>query len=120
MSENTNPVPVTTEQQLRLFGNDLIDLFRREGHHGGLWYGDRLLQAADELEAHARHRLAQSTPEPAGAQEAIETLRELKRRTPDYAGEGPKPQHYQRIHRAYDAAIAALAALPQPPADEVK
>jgi len=42
---------LTTAQQCELFGCDLIDLLRREGRHSGVWFADRLLQAADELES---------------------------------------------------------------------
>ena len=47
-------VRLTTEQQCKLFGSDLIDLLRREARHGGIWFADKLLQAADELEARAQ------------------------------------------------------------------
>ena len=60
MTTEQEKLRLTTEQQCKLFGCDLIDLLRREGRHSGVWFGDKLLQAADELEARS------TTPPSAG------------------------------------------------------
>lgn len=44
----------------------------------------------------------------------IAVLKSMKDRTPVYTGDGPKPQHYQACHAAFDAAIAALESRPAP------
>jgi hypothetical protein len=73
-------------------------------------YATAALTASEPLLAQARAQAVED------AAEHIATLEELKRRTPDYMGDGPKPRHYQRIHAAYDAAIAALSP-PSAPGD---
>jgi hypothetical protein len=70
----------TQEDQLKLFGCDLIDLLRREGNHSRVWFAGRLLQAADELEAFARHRLS-STPTAADRNAVLERYRHKARGT---------------------------------------
>jgi hypothetical protein len=54
---------LSTDQQCAMFGNDLVDLLRREGRYSGVWFAEHLLQAADYIEQAALTRLS---PQPTG------------------------------------------------------
>lgn len=62
---------ISTHQQCKLFGCDLIDLLRREGRYSGVWFGYELLLAADHLERLALRTSSERTEKLEAALEVI-------------------------------------------------